>query len=298
MILGLRLGRLRLGGPRIEDLAEGAVLAEQAGLDFVHLAAAADGSIGGDPLSVAAYLMTKTRRMGLVASIPTSWAPFNVARALASFDLLSGGRCGWLPLIDDPDTDPAREAEHLDVVLQLFDSWDDDTLVLDKAASVFADSGKVRRIQHEGVYFSVDGPLNAPRPPQGWPVLMQPLGALSAVADIALIALDQLDATRPPTGSARLLAVTQVDARHHASGGAALREHLVQAYSDGRCDGFVFESVEPLIDIPLLADEVIPVLRALDPAPSAAGQGDFRARIGLPRPVNRFTTPTRAETFQ
>ena len=133
MILGLRLG----------GLGEGAELAEQAGLDFVMLddsTVPGGAPIGADPLSVAAYLMTKTRRLGLAASVPDSWAPFNVARALASFDHLSGGRCGWLPWPGlGEENNPARSAEHLDVVLQLFDSWDDDALVFDKAAAVFAD---------------------------------------------------------------------------------------------------------------------------------------------------------------
>lgn len=295
-------------GLRLEGLGEGAALAEQAGLDFVHLAGTVDGSIGCDPLSVAACLMTTTRRIGLVASVPTRWAPFNVARALASFDLLSGGRCGWLPVVDGADVDPAREAEHLDVVLQLFDSWDDDALVFDKSACVFADPDKVRRIRHEGAYFSVDGPLNAPRPPQGRPVLMQPLTELSPAADMALIDLDQLGPdTRARVGSARLLALVALDsARGAGPVGRALGERLARTYTEGRCDGFVFRTAQPLIDMPMLADEAIPMLKALSqdigtepgggPA-IAADAGDFRSRLGLPRPANRFAPPPTVQAF-
>ncbi len=54
----------------------------------------------------------------------------------------------------------------------LWDSWEDDALVLDKEAGIFANPGKVHEINHRGERFSVKGPLNVPRPPQGYPVLV------------------------------------------------------------------------------------------------------------------------------
>ena len=59
------------------------------------------------------------------------------------------------------------------MVGDLWDSWEDDALVLDKTAGVFADSGKVHSINHVGAYYKVKGPLNSPRSPQGRPVQVQ-----------------------------------------------------------------------------------------------------------------------------
>ena len=57
--------------------------------------------------------------------------------------------------------------------MQLWDSWSDDAVVLDKAAGVYADTARVRQIEHAGKHFKVRGPLNVQRSPQGWPLLVQ-----------------------------------------------------------------------------------------------------------------------------
>ena len=280
MILGLRL----------DGLGDGAVLAEQAGLDFVLLGdptSGVEGPVGADPLSVAAFLMTTTQRIGLVAAIADDWAPFNVARALASFDLLSGGRCGWMPLTTG---DAARSKEHLDVVLKLFDSWEDDALTYDKTTAVFADRTKVHRIRHASAFFTVDGPLNAPRPPQGWPVLFQPLDGADQFADVVLAGIDeinQMDRARVPT-ALRLAEVLFDLGADTAERGAALAERMSIAYLEGRCEGFVFAPANAGADIPLLVDQVIPNLRARGLARTSYGEGDFRTRLGLARPANQF----------
>jgi alkanesulfonate monooxygenase SsuD/methylene tetrahydromethanopterin reductase-like flavin-dependent oxidoreductase (luciferase family) len=278
---------LRLGG-----LGEGAELAERGGLDFVFLdnSTTPEARIGADPLSVAAFLMTRTHRLGLAASVPDNWPPFNVARALASFDLLSGGRCGWLPWSGAGEADNAgRSAEHLDVVLQLFDSWDDDALVFDKAASVFADRNKVRRICHSGTYFTVDGPLNAPRPAQGRPVLFQRGDRVSATADIELIDLEDVEARPPrPAGAPLRLAEVVVDLSPAPAGrSAALAERLAAAFRDG-CDGFLLAPADPGADIVLLIGEVIPRLAAQGVVHPSPVPGHFRTQLGLPLPANRF----------
>jgi alkanesulfonate monooxygenase SsuD/methylene tetrahydromethanopterin reductase-like flavin-dependent oxidoreductase (luciferase family) len=42
-----------------------------------------------------------------------------------------------------------------------------------KKSGFFADPKRVHRINHVGKYFKVRGPLNVPRPPQGYPVIVQ-----------------------------------------------------------------------------------------------------------------------------
>jgi alkanesulfonate monooxygenase SsuD/methylene tetrahydromethanopterin reductase-like flavin-dependent oxidoreductase (luciferase family) len=49
-----------------------------------------------EPLTLLSALAVSTTSIGLVGTITTSYnAPFNVARRLASLDLISGGRAGW-----------------------------------------------------------------------------------------------------------------------------------------------------------------------------------------------------------
>lgn len=259
MILGFRPG----------PLGEGAQDAAEAGADFVYLPAARpDAAVGADALSVAACLMSLTQDIGLAAEISTAWQPFNVARALASFDLLSRGRCGWSPRpLDGESADAPRFREHLEVVFKLFDSWDDDALVFDKANAVFADRAKVRRIRHAGAYFTVDGPLNAPRPPQGHPVLIQPLGDATAATDVALA---PFGVERP--ASAAGLVVMEAD-------GADAPERLKAAFAAGACDGFLVGGE---------IDAALSLLGVMGEGRAVADGGDFRARLGLARPGIRY----------
>lgn len=250
---------------------EGAREAEEAGFDLVLLGGVTDpeqAAIGQDPLSAAATLMTVTSRIGLCATVPTNWPPFNVARALASFDLLSGGRLGWLPW-PPSDGDPARFAEHLDVVAQLFDSWEDEALLFDKQNSRFADPARVHRIRHEGAHYTVDGPLNVPRPVQGHPVLLQPLAQASAQTDLILVTPDELGAAALP---GRRLVMAPL-----ALGPPKL------AVLAGQADGLLLDPGPGLADIA----HHLAAIRAALPSASPGGT-DFHARLGLPRPVNRF----------
>jgi FMN-dependent oxidoreductase (nitrilotriacetate monooxygenase family) len=66
-----------------------------------------------------------------------------------------------------------RADEFLDVAYALWDSWEDDAPVGDKAEGVWGDSSKVHTIDHDGRFFKVRGPLNVPRSPQGRPVIVQ-----------------------------------------------------------------------------------------------------------------------------
>ena len=55
----------------------------------------------------------------------------------------------------------------------LWNSWSDDAVIDDRASGVFVKKDRVREIAHKGPNFEVAGPLNLPRSPQGWPVLVQ-----------------------------------------------------------------------------------------------------------------------------
>jgi FMN-dependent oxidoreductase (nitrilotriacetate monooxygenase family) len=63
--------------------------------------------------------------------------------------------------------------EYVDVVKQLFQSWDPDAVVLDRDKGVYADPDKVRPTHFKGKYFSVRGPLNTVPSPQHRPAFVQ-----------------------------------------------------------------------------------------------------------------------------
>ncbi|GAA3883800.1 LLM class flavin-dependent oxidoreductase [Streptomyces lacrimifluminis] len=142
-----------------------------------------------EPLTLLTALATATTHIGLIATASTSYnSPYNLARRFASLDIISGGRAGWNIVTTAGaeaarnfglDAEPAhaqryaRAAEFLDVALKLWDSWGDDAIVGDKAAGVWGDDGKIHPPRHKGTYFSVEGALNVPRSPQGYPVLVQ-----------------------------------------------------------------------------------------------------------------------------
>jgi FMN-dependent oxidoreductase (nitrilotriacetate monooxygenase family) len=142
-----------------------------------------------DPALLLTAMAVVTERIGLIATATTTFEePFNLARKFASLDLISKGRAGWNMVTtgieaaaanfgDGPLPTPAeryaRGAEFLDVVLGLWGGWDDDAVVADKARGVYIDPARVRALDHHGEHFSVAGPLNVGRSPQGHPVIVQ-----------------------------------------------------------------------------------------------------------------------------
>ena len=142
-----------------------------------------------EPLTLLSGLAAVTSNIGLVATVTTSYnEPYHVARKFASLDHISGGRSGW-NLVTSSNADEAynfglepyhqhaeryeRAREFAEIVLGLWDSWDDDAFLRDKEGGLFFDPGKMRTLNHSGKHFSVRGPLNVPRSPQGAPVLVQ-----------------------------------------------------------------------------------------------------------------------------
>jgi FMN-dependent oxidoreductase (nitrilotriacetate monooxygenase family) len=61
----------------------------------------------------------------------------------------------------------------MQVVTGLWNSWEDDAFLYDKESGRFFDPDKLHILAHKGEHFSVRGPLNVARPPQGWPVIVQ-----------------------------------------------------------------------------------------------------------------------------
>jgi FMN-dependent oxidoreductase (nitrilotriacetate monooxygenase family) len=66
-----------------------------------------------------------------------------------------------------------RGEEFMAVVKALWDSWATDAVVDDRASGIYARRERMTSIQHRGDFYTVAGPLNMPRCPQGRPVLVQ-----------------------------------------------------------------------------------------------------------------------------
>ncbi|MET9652878.1 MULTISPECIES: LLM class flavin-dependent oxidoreductase [unclassified Streptomyces] len=147
-------------------------------------------ALGGfEPLTLLSALAAVTERVGLIATVSTTFnEPFHTARWFASLDHISGGRAGW-NIVTSGTVNEARnfgQDEHLEhrlryerarefveVTTKLWDSWEDDAILLDRERGIYADTDRVREINHRGEHFGVRGPLNVPRSPQGHPLLVQ-----------------------------------------------------------------------------------------------------------------------------
>lgn len=142
-----------------------------------------------EPITLLSALAAVTEHIGLVSTATTSYnEPYHVARKYASLDHISGGRAGWNVVTSGNLSEAwnfGREAhyehgdryerarEFIDVVKGLWDSWDDDAFVRDRSSAIYFDPEKLHVPNHKGEYFSVRGPLNVARPPQGYPVIVQ-----------------------------------------------------------------------------------------------------------------------------
>ncbi|RXZ82498.1 LLM class flavin-dependent oxidoreductase [Paenibacillaceae bacterium] len=143
-----------------------------------------------EPFTLLSALAALTKHVGFIATVGTTYNdPYHIARKFSSLDHISNGRAAWNIVTGhsqedadnfgtpgghpDPDTRYVISNEFVEVAKQLWDSWEEDALVYDRKADVMLDTSKVHQINFKGEYFAVKGPLNIPRPPQGYPVLVQ-----------------------------------------------------------------------------------------------------------------------------
>jgi FMN-dependent oxidoreductase (nitrilotriacetate monooxygenase family) len=142
-----------------------------------------------DPMPILGALAAVTSRIGLGATRSTTYdAPYNIAREFATLDHISAGRAAWNVVTSMNDGEALnygdvphlghderydRADEFMEVAFKLWDSWEPDALVLDRARGIYADPSKVHYLNHSGKWFQSRGPLNIPRGPQGRPVVIQ-----------------------------------------------------------------------------------------------------------------------------
>ena len=142
-----------------------------------------------DPVPILGALAAVTKSIGLGATRSTTYdQPYHLAREFQTLDHLSAGRAAWNVVTSMNDGEALnfgveshlshdqrydRADEFMQLIFELWGSWDADALVLDRKTGAYADPAKVRYVNHAGTYFKSRGPLNIPQGPQGRPVIIQ-----------------------------------------------------------------------------------------------------------------------------
>ncbi len=186
------------GGLSARHYIENAQLAERGKFDFIFVADVAairnfddrriarereQGILKLEPTLALAAAAACTERVGLIPSVSTTYnPPYAFARRMASLDHISRGRAGWNMVtswsidearnynLDAPlssDVRHARAVEFVEVAKGLWDSWDDDAFIRDKASGIYFERDRFHFLEHKGDCFEVRGPLDTARPPQG-----------------------------------------------------------------------------------------------------------------------------------
>ena len=146
-----------------------------------------------DPSVVASLMTAVTSRIGIVPTFATfAYPPYLLARLMATLDQVSDGRAGWnmvtgssdyaarnfgLDGLPEHDLRYEMADEYMDLVGQLWDSWEPGALVADAQSGLLVDHTKVRQIDFKGRWFSSRGPLNSGPCVQGRPVIAQAGGS-------------------------------------------------------------------------------------------------------------------------
>ena len=294
----------------VADAHEIAAAAADAGVAAVRLL---DGTADEvlDPTAVAAYLAGRIPESRWIVEAPTTGnAPYNLARRVLSLDRAGSGRTGLvlragygdevsdLLASDVPNPDgrpadrPRRWAEYARVLTGLWESFPAAALLGDQASGVFADTGLIRPIEHEGSRYRVAGPLDGPSSPQGRPVLVADARDELDWPDVAALA----DVLVVPQDQAAAAASRLADALEGA--GRRRREVVLLGRADMTGSAFAPWTARELADwaqsqaldgIELGIDgdraEILALLRALGPWRQPASGASLRAALGLPEPV-------------
>jgi alkanesulfonate monooxygenase SsuD/methylene tetrahydromethanopterin reductase-like flavin-dependent oxidoreductase (luciferase family) len=280
-----------------------------------------------DALGLAARIAPATTRIGLVPTITvTHTEPFHVQASVATLDWVSGGRAGWLVDVSSsaeaaavigrrqaaPRADTWREARYVvDVSRRLWDSWEDDAIIRDAATGRFVDRDRIHYVDFESPHFSVKGPSIVPRPPQGHPVTVVRVSSPDAVqlagdVDVVLLPgatdLAALVAGVRGAGARRVLvsvsvlldedttsAVRRADGADELDhiGGVERLADLIAEWAEAGVDGVHLRPASLELDVPRIADDLLPVLRDRKLIGSTR-PGSLRSRLGLTRPRNRY----------
>ncbi|MFC0534233.1 NtaA/DmoA family FMN-dependent monooxygenase [Phytohabitans kaempferiae] len=153
------------------------------------------------PFIALTTIAAHTSHLGLIGTASTSYNdPYNLARHVSSLDLVSDGRAAWNFVVTAGDqtarnfSQPAayskperyaRAAEFVEAVVRLWEAWEPDAILGDKATGQYVRPGGVQPAAFAGEWLQVAGEPLVPPSPQGRPLLVQ---AGASEAGIALAA--------------------------------------------------------------------------------------------------------------
>ena len=143
-----------------------------------------------DPLLLVPAMAAVTEHLGFGVTCTLSYEPpYTFARRISTLDHLTKGRIGWNIVTGYLDSaakglGQARQTghdrrydiaeEYMAVVYKLWEgSWEDDAVVIDREAGIFAHPDKVHRVRHEGEHYRVDALHLSEPSPQRTPLLYQ-----------------------------------------------------------------------------------------------------------------------------
>jgi len=143
-----------------------------------------------DPLLLVSAMAAVTRHLGFGLTANLSYdAPYLFARRMSTLDHLTRGRVGWnivTGYLESAATAMGRPAqvehdrrydqadEYLEVLYKLWEgSWEDDAVVKDRERRVYAQPGKVHKVEHRGEFYQVEGYHLCEPSAQRTPVLFQ-----------------------------------------------------------------------------------------------------------------------------
>lgn len=148
-----------------------------------------------EPSVVATLMAAATKRLGIVPTLSTfAYHPYLTARIVSSLDQISGGRAGWnmvtgssdysaqnfgMDKLPQHDQRYVMAEEYIEIVKQLWGSWEPGAILDDHENGVLIDPSKVHAIDYKGQYYASRGPLNSGPCPQGQPVIAQAGGSKS-----------------------------------------------------------------------------------------------------------------------
>lgn len=143
-----------------------------------------------DPVVPVSAMAAATEKLGFGITVSATYEqPYALARRFGTLDHLTGGRIAWnivtsyldgaarnlgmdKQMSHDERYDLADEV--VDVCYQLWEgSWEEEAVLEDRDAQVYADPAKVHEIGHRGRYFSVPGVGLVEPSPQRTPVIWQ-----------------------------------------------------------------------------------------------------------------------------
>lgn len=277
-----------------------------------------------DAVMVAARIAPVTRHVGLVpVATVTHTEPFHVSKAIATLDFVSHGRAGWQVRVSGTDHEAqlfgrrdvrdadlfGEAADFVEVARRLWDSWEDDAVIRDVTSGRYIDRDKLHYIDFVGAHFSVKGPSITPRPPQGQPVVTA-LAHTPQAYEFAAHSADLMFTT--PRDDADLSGLLErvtgsdlqvyadiyasfsgvVDARSDAAIFEGTPTELVDQILRWHDRGLAGVRLRPAVhalDLPIIVDEVVPVLQGKGVFRTAYRDGEtLRSRLGLPVAVNRY----------